>query len=95
MAIDVQRGGATSRYWYGAGSANIRTAYPTDKGVEISIRISGNKGGTTQILCTLEPDTFAQLAGAMMTVAPVAATKAFASALAARDASNHPEHTQS
>jgi hypothetical protein len=81
MGISVERGGETSRYYSGGGSAEIQNYYYGGHQLVVRVKISGNNGGVTEIRCGFDPDTFEKLADVMMKVDSVAATRAFASAL--------------
>ena len=82
MTIKVRRQGATISTWTSAGKAGV--ALRPD-GLMIVFALSSAGGGTTDVECIIEPESFEELCRYMMVRNPIAATRAFSAGLMERD----------
>lgn len=85
LTIQVTRRGAPALRTSGGGKAIIDPVEFAQGNFVLRTHLPNGAGGTTIIDCKFLPDEFHRLAFAMMKTSPQAATKAFASALMARD----------
>ena len=85
MAIEVMRGGKTAPTWSGFGY-NIKVSGVSDPArLSIFFEIASKGGGTTQIAVRVKPDSFDEVAAAMIKAAPKDAVRAFGKAMMKAD----------
>ncbi len=82
MTIEVRRDGRTARVWTGRGRDAKITTRPAAKAVDLSCYIPVTKG-ESEVSFRIKPDSFEELAMAMMKASRKEAIRAFGAALQA------------
>ncbi len=89
MTIKIQRGGLSSRVWSGRGwdpKLRLSAYHPESITLDFKIDSGGRGGGTTEVLVSIDGESFEHIAQTMIQANPKAASRAFAAALQAHAA---------